>query len=303
MKLVYATRKSALALAQSRAFIKQLVQRYPHVEPEELQIVTTGDTIQHIPLFEVGGKGLFVKEIEQALVDGRAHIAVHSMKDVPNAIPNGLCMASHPVREDPRDAFVSKRFASLASLPSGARVGSSSLRRMTLVRALRPDLDLIPLRGNVDTRLRKLDAGEFDGILLAAAGLRRLGLEKRIAEALDPAQFIPAVAQGALGIECRQGDDATRELLAGIHDESTAIAVATERGVLEALEGDCKTPLGAFAQQEGEMMRLIAFVASHDGTRLHRREIAFPWPDPDLARARGLEVGLVLAADRNSSLE
>ncbi|MBL8610779.1 MAG: hydroxymethylbilane synthase, partial [Myxococcales bacterium] len=201
MRVVYATRKSALALAQSRAFVARLVASSPGLEVAEEQVVTTGDKIQDRPLSEVGGKGLFVKEIEEALLDGRAHFAVHSIKDVPAELPPGLELVCIPRREDPRDVLVAPRHGTLAALPAGARVGTSSLRRAIALSRARPDLVIGPLRGNVDTRLRKVDAGEHDAIVLARAGLVRLGLEARATDVLAPEISLPAVGQGALGIE------------------------------------------------------------------------------------------------------
>ena len=257
-QLTYATRRSALALAQCRAFV-QTLQRAAELAQtpvtfEELQVVTTGDKIQDRPLSEVGGKGLFVKEIEEALLDGRAQLAVHSIKDVPSELPPGLMLACIPPRVDPRDVLVSPKFGDLASLPSGAIVGTSSLRRSIALRRLRPDLEIRPLRGNVDTRLSKVDAGDYDAIVLAAAGLARLGLTDRVTDALAPEIFVPAVGQGALGIECREDDLETRELLARVHDEESAICVEAERGVLRALVGDCKTPIAAHAFRRAEIL-------------------------------------------------
>jgi hydroxymethylbilane synthase len=293
MRLTYATRRSPLALAQCGAFVARLGAAHPDLELVELQVVTTGDKIQDRPLSEVGGKGLFVKEIEEALLDGRADIAVHSIKDVPGQLPAGLEIACVPLREDPRDALVSPRYGSLAALPRGAKVGTSSLRRMVSLARRRPDLEIVPVRGNVDTRLRKVDEGQFDAIVLARAGLVRLGLEGRATEVLEPEASLPAVGQGALGIECRQADVETRRRLRALHDATTAICVAAERGVLVALEGDCKTPLAAYAEKEamGNLL-LRAFVAEPDGTRLRHEERRAAWPDSEeAARVIGANVG------------
>lgn len=265
MKFVYATRKSALALAQCRAIIKRLQAVAHEAQFEELQVVTTGDRITDRPLSEVGGKGLFVKEIEEALLAGTAHMAVHSIKDVPGVLPPGLRIACIPEREDPRDVLVSPKYGTLASLPQGARVGTSSLRRLTSLKKARPDLHIVPLRGNVDTRLRKVTEGECDAIVLAYAGLRRLGLHERATEVLSPEVSLPAVGQGALGIECREDDQPTLLLLAKLHHAETATCVAAERGVLLALEGDCKTPIGAFAERVGDELHLRAFFAKPNG--------------------------------------
>ncbi len=292
MNLVYATRRSALALAQSRAFVRALKALRPDLSCDELTIVTSGDQIQDRPLSEVGGKGLFVKEIEEALLDGRAHFAVHSMKDVPADVPKGLVFTCIPPREDARDALVCRAHTSLAGLPHGAIVGTSSLRRVALLRASRPDLDIRSLRGNVDTRLRKLDSGEYDAIVLAVAGLKRLGLGDRITEALDPVVFVPAISQGALGIECRDDDVDTKTVLTKLHCAETAIRVDAERGVMSAVGGDCKTPVGAYATRNASTLELRAFVASGDlDSVVHRATIA-AWPtDREAAFARGLTLG------------
>jgi hydroxymethylbilane synthase len=290
--LVYATRKSALALAQCRAFCDALRARCRGLELVEEQVVTSGDRIQDRPLSEVGGKGLFVKEIEDALLSGRAHFAVHSIKDVPGFLPPGLALVCVPARADARDVLVAPRHGGLASLPKGARVGTSSLRRMVSLRRARPDIDLVPVRGNVDTRLRKVDAGEYDAIVLARAGLVRLGLEARATEVLSPEASLPAVGQGALGIECREDDRETRAVLAAMHDAASAVCVAAERGVLIALEGDCKTPIAAYAERAGESLWLRAFVADPDGGHLRDADRRIAWPGSEAeAHAFGLEVG------------
>jgi hydroxymethylbilane synthase len=292
MRLVYATRRSALALAQCRAFVARVRERDPSLELEELQVVTTGDKIQDRPLSLVGGKGLFVKEIEEALLDERADFAVHSIKDVPGVLPRGLSIVCVPAREDPRDVLVAPRHGSLDKLPSGATVGTSSLRRAVALKAARPDLVIVPMRGNVDTRLRKVDAGECDAIVLARAGLVRLGLEARATDVLSPDVSLPAVGQGALGVEARDGDERARAVLAGLHDLDTSVCVAAERGVMIALEGDCKTPLAAHAQRSGASLRLRAFVAEPDGSRFRKAEDTRAWPESEsAARAIGLEVG------------
>jgi len=286
MVLTYATRRSALALAQSRALVEQFVRAWPHIQVNEEQVVTTGDKIQDRPLSEVGGKGLFVKEIEEALFERRAHFAVHSIKDVPGVVPPGLTLGCIPRREDPRDALVSPAYGSLAELPRGASVGTSSLRRAVALRAVRPDLAIVPLRGNVDTRLRKVDEGQCDAIVLAAAGLARLGLLHRATEILDPERCLPAVGQGALGVECREDDVQTRQWLLALHDEQTSRCVRAERGVMIALEGDCKTPIGAFAEcleaaDGSRHLRLRAFVSQPDGSLLRAGERRVAWPVSD----------------------
>ena len=280
--VVYATRKSALALAQCRAFVARLVAANAGLEVEELTVTTSGDRIQDRPLSEIGGKGLFVKEIEEALLERRAHLAVHSIKDVPAHLPEGLVLACIPERESPLDALVSPRHGTLEALPRGARVGTSSLRRATELRRTRPDLVIEPLRGNVDTRLRKLDEGQYDAIVLANAGLRRLGLGHRATSVLPPELSLPAIGQGALGIECRADDDTTRALLAPLHHPETARAVRAERGVLTELEGDCKTPIGAFAEPvEHEQLRIRAMIAAPDGTDIRTLDRTFPYPSTD----------------------
>jgi hydroxymethylbilane synthase len=305
-RLVYATRRSALALAQCRAFVARLLAAHPDLELVEEQVVTTGDKIQDRPLSEVGGKGLFVKEIEEALLERRADIAVHSIKDVPASLPDGLAITCIPLREDPRDVLVAPRHGKLADLPQGAKIGTSSLRRAVCLREARPDLVIVPLRGNVDTRLRKVDAGECDGIILARAGLVRLGLADRATEVLSPEISLPAVGQGALGIEAREADHDTRARLAVLADETTSRCVHAERGVLIALGADCKTPLGAFAERIEKngvvSMRLRAFVATPatgstdplaTAGAVERQDETISWPANDAeAAAFGAKVGL-----------
>jgi hydroxymethylbilane synthase len=294
--LTYATRKSPLALAQCRGFIAALAQAHPGLATAELCVTTTGDRVQDRPLADIGGKGLFVKEIEEALLDGRADLAVHSIKDVPARLPPGLSLACCPARVDPRDALVSPRHGTLEALPAGARVGTSSLRRAVSVREIRPDVTVVPLRGNVDTRLRKVDAGEVDAALLAAAGLERLGLAGRVTEWLPPEVSLPAIGQGALGIEVRESDEPVRSLLAPLHHLETAIAVAAERGVMAALGGDCRTPIAAYALRDGAELWLRAMVAAPDGTNVRRASARTSWPDDEReARAFGLHVGGSLA--------
>jgi hydroxymethylbilane synthase len=293
--LTLATRKSQLALAQARAWCAALKAAHPGLQVDELHVVTTGDRVTDRPLQEIGGKGLFLKEIEEALLEGRAHFAVHSIKDVPAALAPGLVLAAVPSREDPRDALVSRSGASLLDLPPGARVGTSSLRRSTLLRLVRPDLLYIPLRGNVDTRLRKVREGEVDAAVLALAGLRRLGLAGEVTQILDPEVCLPAAGQGALGIEGRAEDEEVRALLRVTHDPETAVAVACERGVLLAAEGSCQLPIAAFAQREGSELRLRAMVANPDGSRMRFADERVTWPtDEDEAHRIGVEVGLRL---------
>ncbi len=294
-ELVLATRRSALALAQARAWAAGLLAKRPGLAVRELHVVTTGDRITDRPLQAIGGKGLFLKEIEEALAERRADFAVHSIKDVPAELAPGLRIAAVPAREDPRDAIVAREGRPFLELPQGGLVGTSSLRRVALLRRERPDLRFAPLRGNVDTRLRKLAEGECDAIVLAYAGLRRLGLGDRATEVLSPERSLPAVGQGALGIECREGDDETAEDLASTHDLETALAVAAERGVMVAVGGSCQVPVAAYALREGGEMRLRAMLADAEGNDPHFVEARFAWPEHDAeARARGEELGRTL---------
>ena len=250
-----ATRESRLALWQAEHVRDLLTQRFG-MAVSLLGMTTRGDQILDRTLSKVGGKGLFVKELETALEEGRAQLAVHSLKDVPMDLPAGFELAAVLEREDPRDAFVSPRYASLAELPPGARVGTSSLRRVVQLAALRPDLDVQPLRGNLDTRLRKLDEGGYDAIVLAAAGLKRLGLEPRIASRFEPEAMLPCAGQGALGIEVRGDAHALRERLAQLTPQPTWLAVHAERAVSRALGGSCSMPLAAHAQWQGATLSL-----------------------------------------------
>lgn len=291
-----ATRKSALALAQSRAWMAELRDR-THVETKELLVVTTGDKIQDRPLQEVGGKGLFLKEIEEALLAGEADLAVHSLKDVPGELAPGLSLGCVPRREDARDAVHTRTGCKFLELPQGAKVGTSSLRRTVQLRALRPDLEFLPLRGNVDTRLRRCAEGVVDAVILAHAGLRRLGRADAVTELLSPDVCIPAVGQGALGIEIRSGDDAILSLVSELEDIETAIATAAERGVMIAVEGSCQVPVAAHAERIGTEMRLRALLAEPDGSNVRREELRCPWPET-LQRAQevGSLVGRALRA-------
>ena len=294
-KLVYATRKSQLALAQSRAFVSGFSRIEPELEIEELTVTTTGDRVQDRPLSEIGGKGLFVKEIEEALLERRADIAVHSMKDVPPALESGLVIGCIPLREDPRDVLVSKTGAKLDELPRGARVGTTSLRRRVQLLELRPDLEVVALRGNVDTRLRKCREGEVDAILLARAGLNRLGLSDVPTEVLEPERFLPAVGQGALAVEQRAGDEAVSSLLAQVSHAETKLCVLAERGVLAAVSGDCQTPVAAYAVRRGSELWLRGLLSEPDGSRVRRRELAAAWPASEAeAEALGRSLGAEL---------
>ncbi|MGO3421861.1 MAG: hydroxymethylbilane synthase [Pseudoalteromonas distincta] len=268
-----ATRKSALALWQAE-FVKAELERFhADVRVELVPMSTQGDIILDTPLAKIGGKGLFVKELEQAMLDGRADIAVHSMKDVPVEFPQGLALHTICEREDPRDAFVSNNFANLSELPQGAIVGTSSLRRQCQIKALRPDLDIRDLRGNVNTRLGKLDDGQYDAIILAAAGLIRLEMESRIADYIEPEVSLPANGQGAVGIECRIDDKVTKALLAPLEHTQTRIRVNAERSMNRYLEGGCQVPIGAYALVDGEQVHLRGLVGAVDGSEILRDEV------------------------------
>ncbi|MFJ5446511.1 hydroxymethylbilane synthase [Methylobacillus methanolivorans] len=297
-KLVIASRESALAMWQAEHIQACLQALYPDTEVTILGMTTTGDQILDSPLARIGGKGLFVKELEQALADGRADLAVHSMKDVPMHLPPGFALAAIGEREDPRDAFVSNDYPNLESLPAGSIVGTSSLRRQSQLQARFPGLKVESLRGNLQTRLRKLDEGQYAAIILAAAGLKRLGLESRIREAIDPDQSIPAVGQGALGIEINAERHDLLDILAPLNHAETAACVEAERGMSRALAGSCQVPLGAFAQQQGDTLHMTGFVASIDGKEL-LRESAQGSADQPEALGQALAAQLVArGADR-----
>ncbi len=277
--LKIATRKSPLAMWQANFVKDRLEALYPELQVELVPMSTQGDKILDTPLAKVGGKGLFVKELETAMLEGRADIAVHSMKDVPVEFPEGLGLHTICEREDPRDAFVSNRFTAIDELPQGAVVGTSSLRRQCQLRAARPDLVIRDLRGNVNTRLAKLDAGEYDAIILAAAGLKRLEMAHRITAFIEPEQSLPANGQGAVGIECRLDDHELHTLLAPLEHPETRIRVLTERAMNRALQGGCQVPIGAYALVEGEEVWLRGLVGSPDGSRVIRDEIRGPLAD------------------------
>ena len=270
-RVVIATRESRLALWQAQ-HVQSLLSAQPQVgEVTLLGMTTQGDQILDRALHEVGGKGLFTKELEMALLDGRADLAVHSLKDVPMQLPEGFALAAILPREDPRDALVSPGYRSFEELPAGSRIGTSSLRRAALLRARFPHCEVLPLRGNLDTRLAKLDRGEFDAIVLAAAGLKRLGLAERIRAVIPPVESLPAPGQGALGIEIRSDRHDIAELLMALEDRPTRLAVTAERAVSRSLGGSCRVPLAAFATHEAlGGLRLEALVASIDGKRIAR---------------------------------
>lgn len=277
-----ATRKSALALWQAEYVKARLEAAHPGLLVSLVPMVSRGDKLLDSPLSKIGGKGLFVKELETALLEGQADIAVHSMKDVPMDFPEGLGLYCICEREDPRDAFVSNRFASLDELPLGSVVGTSSLRRQTQLLSHRPDLEIRFLRGNVNTRLAKLDAGEYDAIILAAAGLIRLGFESRITASLDVTYSLPAGGQGAVGIECRSADSDIHALLAPLHHLETADRVVAERALNKRLNGGCQVPIASYAVLEGDQLWLRAMVGQPDGGALLRAEARGPRTAADL---------------------
>lgn len=290
-KLTIATRESALALWQAY-YVRDAVTKYSPETSVILNGMTTrGDKILDTPLAKIGGKGLFVKELEVAMLEGRADIAVHSMKDVPMAFPEGLELGVICPREDPRDAFVSNHFSSLESLPQNSRVGTSSLRRSCQLKAQRPDLQIIDLRGNVNTRLAKLDDGQYDAIILASAGLKRLGFQDRITEVLDEQFMLPAGGQGAVGIELRTDDAATQKLIAPLHCETTARCVLAERAMNRHLNGGCQVPIACFAILENDEIWLRGRVGSLDGTVMLKAEGRGNNPE-----ALGVEVAEALLA-------
>jgi hydroxymethylbilane synthase len=271
-RLKIGTRGSKLALAQAHETRRRLAEAQGFA-PEELEIVvisTTGDRERDRPLSEIGGKGLFTKEIEEALLAGEIHLAVHSMKDMPTWLPDGLAMAAYLPREDVRDAFLSHKTKAMMDLPQGATVGSSSVRRAAQLKNLRPDVNIVPFRGNVETRLKKLDDGLVDATFLACAGLNRLGLSDRITSAIPLDQMLPAVAQGAVGIEIRAGDDATRELVAKINHGPTETAVACERAFLTVLDGSCRTPIAGHAMLAGPQIAFTGEALTLDGAHVFR---------------------------------
>ncbi|MDH5409215.1 MAG: hydroxymethylbilane synthase [Gammaproteobacteria bacterium] len=285
-----ATRKSPLALWQAEYVRDELLKHHPDLQVELVKMSTQGDKILDTPLAKVGGKGLFVKELEAGMLNGDADIAVHSMKDVPVELPKGLHLAVICPREDPRDAFVSGKYHSFADLPDGARLGTSSLRRQCQLRAQRPDLEVLDLRGNVNTRLQKLDNGDYDAIILAAAGLIRLEMADRITEYLDPAVSLPAIGQGAVGIECRSDDERVNSLIAPLNDPDTHVRVLAERAMNHRLQGGCQVPIAGFAELNKGMLFMRGLVGQTDGSVILRGEIAGKPEDAE-------ELGTVLAED------
>ncbi|ENV95954.1 porphobilinogen deaminase [Acinetobacter calcoaceticus ANC 3680] len=271
--LKIATRQSPLALWQAEYIRARLQELHPDLTVELVKFVTQGDKILDTPLAKIGGKGLFVKELEAALLDGRADLAVHSMKDVPMALPEGLTLAVICEREDPLDAFVSNQFEKFADLPQGAKVGTSSLRRKSQILKQRPDLQIIDLRGNVGTRLAKLDDGQYDAIILASAGLKRLGLSERIRHCLTPDISLPAVGQGALGLECRAADNEVLALIQPLLHQETDVCVRAERAFNAYLEGGCQVPIAGYATLQNGQIHIEGRVGSADGQTLLRAEL------------------------------
>jgi len=270
------TRGSPLALVQARTVRARLSAALgmPEDAIELVIIRTSGDAIQDRPLADVGGKGLFTKEIEEALLDGRIDVAVHSSKDMPTALPAGLMLAACLEREDPRDVFISRKAQSLAELPQGATLGTASLRRQAIAKRARGDLRVVPLRGNVETRLRKLASGEVDATILAFAGMKRLGLTEHATKIMSADEFLPAVGQGAIGIEARADDARTRELLARIDHADTSTALACERAFLAELDGSCKTPIGGHATLSGSVLQFRGLIVKPDGSAAHETAVA-----------------------------
>lgn len=280
-KLVIGTRKSVLALWQAEYVAQRLREQYPGLTVELLPVSTRGDEILNRPLAEIGGKGLFIRELEELMREGRADMAVHSLKDMPAELPEDFTLAAVTDREDPRDAFVSLRYPGVEALPAGAKVGTSSLRRQSQLLHRRPDLVVESLRGNVQTRLRKLDEGQYDAIILAAAGLKRLGLGDRIASYLSTEDSIPAAGQGVMAVEVWKKDEETRQMLAFLHNARVASCIAAERAFLGCVGGDCKVPAGAFAAEDGDGLRVDAFIASEDGQTFYRRSVSGALPDAE----------------------
>lgn len=292
-----ATRKSPLALWQAEHVASLLIKAHPGLRTELVAMTTRGDHMLDSPLSKVGGKGLFVKELEQRMLEGDADIAVHSMKDVPVEFPEGLHLAAILKREDPRDALVSSLYSSFQALPAHAKIGTSSLRRQCQIKALLPDCEILNLRGNVNTRLAKLDAGEYDAIVLASAGLIRLGMQDRISEALPVGISLPAIGQGAIGIECRVDDEPVNALLNALHDEDTAVCVRAERAMNRRLEGGCQVPIAGFAELDGDILAMNGLVGSVDGKNVIRGNVSGSRLDAEALGAALAEILLAKGAD------
>jgi len=289
-----ATRKSPLALWQAEEVSRQLKQLHPELEIELVKMVSKGDKFLDAPLAKIGGKGLFVKELEQAMLDGEADIAVHSMKDVPMEFPEGLHLSVIMEREDPTDAFVSNKYKNLQDLPENARIGSSSLRRQLQIKEMMPGAEMLNLRGNVNSRLQKLDDGEFDAIILASAGLIRLEFNERIADRIAPEQSLPSVGQGAVGIECREGDAQIEALIAPLNHRDTHTRLSAERAMNHRLHGGCQVPIAGYAILEGDEIYLRGLVGRPDGSEVVRAQIRGP---RDQAEALGTELAEQLLND------
>lgn len=289
--LIIGTRQSLLALWQSNHIASLLRKQYPDCQVTLKKIVTKGDRILDVPLAQIGGKGLFTKEIETELLDGTVDLAVHSLKDMPTVLPEGLCLTAITTRANVGDAFVSNKYASFSELPQGAVLGTSSLRRKAQLLSVRPDLKIVDLRGNVDTRLRKLDEGQMDAIILAAAGLERLGHADRIREIIPTTVCLPAVGQGALAIECRSDNKEVREMLAFLNDLPTKQATDAERAFLGLIEGGCQVPIGVHAEVENDNVKIEAVIASLDGSKVLRNNITGPAVNAaDLGRKLGQQM-------------
>ena len=295
-KLVVGTRSSQLALWQADFVIGELAKKYPELVVEKRLMTTKGDKILNAPLAKIGGKGLFTKELETAMLEGEIDIAVHSLKDMPVVVPEGLVITAITQRADPGDAFVSHKYESFQQLPAGAKVGTSSLRRKAQLLHARPDLQIEDLRGNVNTRLRKMEEENFDGIILACAGLKRLGFGDKIRQVLPQTMCLPAVGQGALAIECRQADKETRELLEFLNDRCTRLCTEAERGFLATVEGGCQVPVGVHAVSAEAGIRVEAVIASLDGSTLLRDALEAEVKNAQEARAVGVSLAEKLLA-------
>lgn len=296
--IIIATRESPLALWQAEHVQALLRDRYPEKDVKLLGMTTKGDQILDKTLSKIGGKGLFVKELEVAMQQGAAHLAVHSLKDVPMELPEGFVLVAVSSREDPRDAFVSPRYETLESMPAGSVVGTASLRRELMLRSKFPHLVVKPVRGNVGTRLRKLDSGEYDALIMASAGLKRLGLEERIREIISDEISLPSPGQGALGLECLADDEKTREAVAFINDEQTRACCLAERAVSRALGGSCQVPLAAYATITDSTMRLRALIGDHTTGELVATEQTGPWTEYERLASEAVEALLKQGARR-----
>jgi hydroxymethylbilane synthase len=288
-----ATRQSPLALWQAEHVAARLEQAFPGLKTQLVKMTTRGDKILDAPLAKIGGKGLFVKELEQGMLEGSADIAVHSMKDVPVEFPEGLHLAAILTREDPTDAFVSNHYKTLDDLPATARIGTSSLRRQCQIKEKFPNAEILSLRGNVNTRLAKLDAGEYDAIILASAGLKRLGMAERITECLATQVSLPAIGQGAIGIECRVNDPFINDMLQVLHDQETGLCVKAERAMNARLSGGCQVPIAGFAELQGDQLFMRGLVGNPDGSVLYRSEFS---GTVDQAEAIGIHIAEHLLA-------